>query len=687
MINQTYNNLNVSNNINATTLQCNSIISDTISISDAVTISNLNLTGKINNNTTLQNLNSLDTTSSITSQFINAKNYTDEKINLLLNNPDANVNSISELFKILGNDPNLNVVNSLADKISKSQANQTITALNMNWTNPIIANDFTIKNIDNTTKSVKNSITTIETNITSLTSNKLDKTGGSGTDNVFYSPLVGQYMYILNSGSNPPLFTRSLNAWNAIGSNISKGQKELNFVNYDTALYNSISTKAFVFSKMSDETTYDDFLIIYNNGNAKLKGDLVIDNGNISLTGLNTNLTTISNKLTTIDSGLIVNTNDISVSKAINSTQDISALSFSTLNTISCDNIKAIDTGKVLNINQGLTDGIVSINGKLGLGTINPVNTLHVMGDGTFSGSTNTTGTTTTGKLKTTSIVSTSVNNPIQVNSGLGSSAVMNVNGKLGVNISDIVAGSVFHVNGDSTLDGRVNVNNTLNAKKLTIPVSDDTFLDVEDYLYNSTSLINTNANNITTNTTNINIIRTYLNTYPRFGYSGSQNKLVSGNQYTTQKAPTITFINKNPNRIDGFNAPLTFSVKAFFYANGVVNQTTFDIMFLATAPFTWDTDKIYNFNNDIGNASSFTATNRPYWTFNQVFTSNATPKGNIVGVETNYTTTPVELRTTYQTYKIYFYFQFLSPSTYSISIETLDISGASDFDVSIGLT
>lgn len=652
MSNQTYNNLNVSNSINTTNLQCNNVVTDTLNV-NSLSMTDLNLSGKINNNITLQNLNSLDTTSSITSQFINAKNYTDGKINLLLNNPDANINSISELFSILGNDPNLNIVNSLGDKISKTENNQTISALNMNWTNPIISSDFTIKNSDNTTKSVKSSISSIE-------SGKLNSNLGVGTNNVLYSPLIAQHLYVQNANINQLVKTKT-ECWNIISSNLSSGQKELNFLNFDTSYYNDGTVKAFVFHKLNNSSTntYDDFFIIYNNGNAKLKGDLVIGSNNISLTTLNTNLTSLSGNLST---NYYLKTDTYSQSET-------NAL---------VDGITQPSVGKI------------AISKMLGIGTTNPTSQLHVVGATVLNGNATITGNLNTASVSTASNVTSSGNvvclglisgNVLQCNSGSTltlnrdfPNGITNVIGKLGVGVSS--PSTALDINGS------VNASGNINANSLTIGTS----LNVEDYLYNSSNLINTNTNNISTNTTNINIIRTYLNTYPKFGFSGSQTKLVSGNQYTTQLTPTITFTNKNPNVIRGFTQPITFSVKAFFYSGSNVNQTTFDIMFLPVAFSTWgNTTPIYNFNNDIGSNGAFSASNRPFWTFNQVFTSNAVPKGNITAIATDYTSNPP---VTYQTYNIYFYFQFTNPSAYSISIEALDISNAlSDFDVSIGLT
>jgi hypothetical protein len=336
MSNQTYNNLNVSNTLNSTNVQCDNLSCDNINLSGDLNINNLIITGTINNNVTPQNLNSLDTTTSISTQIINAKNYTDEKINLLLNNPDVDINSITELFNILGNDPNLNVVNSLANKISKTQANQTIDALNMNFTNPVIASDFTIKNTDDTTKSVKNSINTNETNITNLSNNKLDKTGGIGTDNQLISPLVRQHLYISNSGGIPISTTKHTTSQGIIGGNLSSGQKEINFVNTDSELYGNTNNKAFCFHKfMSDGSTLDDFFTIYNNGRAVLKGDLTSNGISIStlttnlattnsnLATTNTNVTNLKNRVDNIDTGIVVNTSNIAVTKPISSTSDI----------------------------------------------------------------------------------------------------------------------------------------------------------------------------------------------------------------------------------------------------------------------------------------------------------------------------------------------------------------------------
>jgi len=539
MSNQTFNNLNVSNTINTTNLQCTNINADNLDFDGTFTTKDIIFTGKINNNITSQNLNSLDTTSSITSQFIDAKNYTDSKINLLLNNPDVNINSISELFSILGNDPSLNVVNSLADKISKTDSNQTISALNMNWTNPIISSDFTIKNNDDTTKSVKNSISSNETNITSLTNSKLDKTGGIGTDNELISPLIRQHLYISNSGGIPISTTKHTTSQGVIAGNLSNGQKEINFVNTDSSLYGNTNNRAFCFHKfMSDGSTLDDFFTIFNNGRAVLKGDLT--SGGISINNLNTSLNTMNTSLNNINSNIRILNNNVGIgttnptsrlhvvgnsvldgnttisgslnsgslnSGSISSSSNITSSSNMVCQGLMHTNVLQCNSGTLLSLNRDITNGITHINGRLGVGISNPVagSSLHVIGDTTISGSMKATDAITCNVLQT--------NNPnkiLSINTGLDDTAITHIRGRLGVGTNSPVDGSDLHVVGDTTIDGSINTTGNINANSFTI----NGLVNIGDTLANNISLINslqTQVNSLQSQINSLIKIRTRL--------------------------------------------------------------------------------------------------------------------------------------------------------------------------------
>lgn len=425
MSTQSFNNLNVSNTINSTNLNCNNVNADNMEV-EILSIGKLNLTDGINNNITLSNLNSLDTTSSITSQFIDAKNYTDSKYNLLLNNPDVNINSIQELFNILGNDPSLNVVNSLGDKISKTQANQTISALNMNFTNPIIASDFTIKNTDNSTKSVKNSLSTNETSITNLTTN---------LSNNYYT----------------------------------KTQVDTSINNTNTNLTNNYYTKTQsdtnYYTKTQSDTNYYTKASIDNNFFTKT----FMNQAYYNVIQIDSKIDPINEKLSTNDTGLTVNSNNITFLKPI-----VSSYPISTTSSLSSNSL------------------------------------------------------TTTGTLTTTRISSTNVNNSLEINLGLGPNAVTCVNGRFGINLSNPVAGSVLHVYGGSTLEGSLHVtepadfDSSINCESLTIGA-----VNVGDTLTNNIALINQLQTQITSLQSQINSlikIRTRL----RAVYSVNQYVVIS---------------------------------------------------------------------------------------------------------------------------------------------------------------
>jgi hypothetical protein len=78
MSNQSFNNLNVTNTINATNMNCDSLNCEDIEVSNSFTTSNLNVQS-INQSVTAANLASLDTTVSLVLQLANMKTYIDNQ--------------------------------------------------------------------------------------------------------------------------------------------------------------------------------------------------------------------------------------------------------------------------------------------------------------------------------------------------------------------------------------------------------------------------------------------------------------------------------------------------------------------------------------------------------------------------------------------------------------------------------
>jgi len=696
--NPTFNNVNVSNSVNTTNLNATDISTDTLTISDTLSIQNLNLTGSINSNTTLQNLNSLDTTSSITSQFIDAKNYTDSKYNLLLSNPDININSISELYNILGNDPTLNVANSLGDKISKSQPNQTIDALNMNWTNPIISSDFTIKNTDNSTQSVKTTLSNNSTSITNLNTNKLDRTGGTGTDNQLISPLVRQHLYISNSGEIPISLTKYSTSQGVIAGNLSSGEREINFVNTDSSFYNNTNLKAFCFHKfMNDNSTLDDFFTIYNNGRAVLKGDLI--SNNISIATLNSNLNTNTTDIASNTSNISTINSNLS-NNYFTKTQVNSAFYTKIEVDMIADGIiqnpnNTITISKPVNISNSNTDTLFSVKGRIGVNIQNPVlgSSFHVVGHSTLDGQMHITGDVDADtninsvSITTGSIQTNNVNKKLYLNSGLSSDALVSVQGRLGINIENPVAGSSFYVIGNSTMDGQlhitqnVNANQNINASSFTINNS----VNIGDTLNNNATLINTNTNKITA-------LENYKKKLLENSYANKVN-IAYGSKYTSNKEIQLIFTSKNASPfMPALLFPITFRLSCFFYREDtmVQGQCSCDLMILPVSFLaSWGDyqNTIYCINNSInGNtgfgystgSTGFAPNGRQYWTYNQAFEMTTGGAGFLWAYNTQNYTTQI------WTHTIKIAVLFNSQCTYTFNVKSLDLTGASNFNVDI---
>lgn len=465
-----FQNINVSNTLTATNLNCNNMTADNL------VFNNLTLTGKINNNTTAQNLNSLDTTTSISSQFIDAKNYTDNKINLLLNNPDVNINSIQELFNILGNDPNLNVVNSLASKISKTESNQTIDALNLNFTNPILSSDYLLRNTDNSTKSIKNSIETNETNITSLTNNKANKNADTLTNCSFNScRITGEGLYLPNQTSNANItLTRGNNLITCNQNEV----RELDFCNINNVNWGT-TERAFSFKKMNNLNVLEELLRINVNGSANLLGDLTT-NG-ISISSLNTSLNNINNTITISNNNVGIGTNptgklhvvgnsifngNTTITNSLNSGSVSSSSNITSSGNMVClglihGNVVQANSGNLLSLNRDITNAVTHINGRLGIGISTPVlgSSLHVIGDTTITGSLG-----ATNAIKCDVLQTNNPNKILSINAGLDDTAITYIKGKLGVGTNNIVEGSDLHVVGNASIDGALHVSNIITS-------------------------------------------------------------------------------------------------------------------------------------------------------------------------------------------------------------------------------
>ena len=257
-------------------------------------------------------------------------------------------------------------------------------------------------------------------------------------------------------------------------------------------------------------------------------------------------------------------------------------------------------------------------------------------------------------------------------------------NKNFGINTLNPV--NALHCIGDATINGSLNVTQNINTTTGTINAGTFTInslVNVGDTLNNNNQLINTNANNITTNTNNIEQLLTFNRTYPRFGFSGStpNTSNYSGGRFTPTTPLKIEFLRKTSGLgTFSFSNPITFSLKAFFYgtSNSIVNQTTMDLMLLPVSMQTFgNTGITYNFNNDIDGAGSFGLANRPYWTYNQVFTSNAVPKGVVTCI--------YDSVNNFQRCTFNFIYLFNDATRFSISCEALDISGASDWNCTIG--
>ncbi len=177
-------NLAVAENLTASNILVDNIQSNVnltaqkINVLNYATIPEIKSVNKVNN-TTAQNLQSLDTIVSLTYQLQQLNNnlraYIDQKIDLIMNNPDVDLNSINEIINYL----NGTITNSINNKLDKTTDSQTVagnyiqfTGLNNSFTNQFTTPDVLLLNDDTIgiTKSVKNSLVNLESSSSSHTS-------------------------------------------------------------------------------------------------------------------------------------------------------------------------------------------------------------------------------------------------------------------------------------------------------------------------------------------------------------------------------------------------------------------------------------------------------------------------------------------------------------------------------------
>jgi hypothetical protein len=249
MSNQIENNLTVNNDliVGNNIISSGNITADTLICNNTATLSNLNV-NKINNSITSANLNSLDTLVSISLQFNQLKQYVDQQIQTLFNNPDVNLNSIVEIANAIANDKNYatNISNSLADKLSISTNNQTVTANNLRFTNQIMSPDYLIQDVSNNITSTRTALINLQT----VSSSNVSRIGTLETDNTSNKTRLNTLETDNSSNINRISTLESENTTNK--SNINLKQNISDMVNYYTR---SQSDSRFVLPSVTTEQT------------------------------------------------------------------------------------------------------------------------------------------------------------------------------------------------------------------------------------------------------------------------------------------------------------------------------------------------------------------------------------------------------------------------------------------------
>jgi chaperonin cofactor prefoldin len=225
-----------------------------------------------------------------------------------------------------------NNISTLQTQMTTANNNISTLQTQMTTANNNISTLQTQMNTANTNIStLQGQMTTANNNITTINSTLNTKANSS-------APLISSYLYLNNING---VFPITSGAFMALGSNLTAGNAEGNFINTATFLQSS-SLMAFNFSKLLTTTTKRDLLQIFNTGNASLLGVLTVNdintNGNNPITSLNTTLANmtltdnqmmlqISNNINSINSlntsVNTLNTNVSNINNTLNTKADI----------------------------------------------------------------------------------------------------------------------------------------------------------------------------------------------------------------------------------------------------------------------------------------------------------------------------------------------------------------------------
>ena len=316
---------------------------------------------------------------------------------------------------------------------------QSITTSNISCSNLNVTNNFQVNSINNCTSQNLQSLDTTTSiagslsSVNGLVQNKLDKNGGTltngflsnckvGTSNVASEQYVSQRINDLVGNASPLLDTlyeinQSLNFDPSFNSTMinqlatkanavdlsnnyySKSVIDNSLNSLNTSLNNSINNlsnnyynKSQIDNSLNSVNTSLNNSInnLSNNYYNKTHVDSSFNVVNSSITSTNTilsnnyyNKSTINDKLDGIDQTSV----DIRISKDIVSTREVTAFEFTTANNVFANNIETSNANNILRLNNGKVNAVTCVVGRLGINETNPINTLQVVGDSTFSGS------------------------------------------------------------------------------------------------------------------------------------------------------------------------------------------------------------------------------------------------------------------------------------------------------------